>query len=257
MEISRILHQHNRCSGLNDNGHSKRSFSSCSRLSYDTQMNNEYWLDRWERADIGFHQNDINPYLREYWQALALDSDCQVLVPMCGKSRDMLWLREQGHQVLGVELSLVAVQTFFSENNLTPKCIDEYPFSRWEANGMHIMCGNFFDLREKDLANVSAVYDRASLVALPPEMRKHYAHHLVDILPPATQILLITLDYPPDEMPGPPFPVAMNEMHLLYASHMKIKLLAQHDVLAQNPRFQQRGLSRLQERVFLLESNKK
>ena len=146
MEKSRILHQHNGCSGLNNDGHNIRSYSSCSRLSYETQMNNKYWLDRWERADIGFHQNDINPYLREYWQALALDSDCQVLVPMCGKSRDMLWLREQGHQVLGVELSRVAVQTFFSENNLSPQCIDQHPFSRWEVDGILLIFGDLFDL---------------------------------------------------------------------------------------------------------------
>jgi len=46
--------------------------------------------------------------LCQYWQELNLAHDSVVFVPLCGKSRDMLWLREQGHQVLGVELSAIA-----------------------------------------------------------------------------------------------------------------------------------------------------
>ena len=77
-------------------------------------MKKEYWLDRWKREDIGFHQNIINPYLREHWQKLHLAQNSEVFVPLCGKSRDMLWLHEQGHKVLGVELSHLAAQAFFS-----------------------------------------------------------------------------------------------------------------------------------------------
>jgi thiopurine S-methyltransferase len=98
----------------------------------------------------------------------------------------------------------------------------------------------------------SAVYDRASLVALPPEMRARYTSHLLSILPPGTQILLITFDYPQWEMPGPPFAVSTEEVEALYRERAEVKLLAQLDVLEQNPRFQERGLSRLEEGIFLL-----
>ncbi len=84
-------------------------------------------------------------------------------------------------------------------------------------------------------------------------MREIYAtSRLVNILPPATQILLITFDYPQPEMPGPPFAVSVNEVAALYREHAEIRLLAQLDVLVQNPRFQERGLSRLQENILLL-----
>jgi thiopurine S-methyltransferase len=102
------------------------------------------------------------------------------------------------------------------------------------------------------MAQVSAVYDRASLVALPPEMRERYAHHLAEILPPATQILLVTFDYPQAEMQGPPFAVSVSEVEALYDKYAEIRLLAQEDALAQNPRFQQLGVSRMQENIFLL-----
>ncbi len=215
-------------------------------------MKKYFWLERWEREEIGFHQNEVNPYLCEYWQELHLAHDSVVFVPLCGKSRDMLWLREQGHQVLGVELSNIAVQAFFEENGYTPHHVTRGKFEHCEADGIRILCGDFFDLSKDDLAKVSAVYDRASLIALPPEMRERYVRHLASILPPATQILLITVDYPQSEMPGPPFSVSPGEVEALYREHAEVRLLAQMDVLAQNPRFQQRGLSRLQENIFLL-----
>ncbi|SFP97288.1 thiopurine S-methyltransferase [Nitrosomonas cryotolerans] len=215
-------------------------------------MKNENWLRRWKQEAIGFHQDQINPYLRQYWPALNLSSGSEVFVPLCGKSRDMLWLRQQAHAVLGVELSPIAVQAFFRENNHTPQRIARRSFDQFETTDIRILCGDFFDLSKADLAKISAVYDRASLVALPPAIRKHYVRHLLHILPPATQILLITFDYPQTEMSGPPFSVTPDEVTALYHEHVEIKLLTQCDVLAQNPRFQKRGLSRAQESIFML-----
>jgi thiopurine S-methyltransferase len=216
-------------------------------------MKKDFWLERWEREEIGFHQDEFNPYLHRYWQDLRLARGSQVFVPLCGKSRDMRWLREQGHQVLGVELSAIAVQAFFKENGYTPQHELRGKFDRSEANGISILCGDFFDLSKDDLANVTGVYDRASLIALPPEMRERYVRHLVGILPPATQTLLVTVDYPQTEMQGPPFAVTSGEVEALYRGHAEVHLLANPDVLAQNPRFLERGLSRLQENIFLLE----
>ena len=215
-------------------------------------MKKEFWLERWERKEIGFHQEEINPYLCQYWKELHHARAGEVFVPLCGKSRDMLWLHRQGQPVLGVELSAIAVQAFFEENGHIPHRSIAGKFDSYEADGIRILCGDFFDLSKDDLAKVSAVYDRASLIALPPEMRERYALHLVGILPSATQILLITYDYPQPEMPGPPFAVSTGEVEALYRGHAEVRLLAQIDALPQNQRLQQRGVSRLQENVFLL-----
>jgi len=215
-------------------------------------MEKDFWLARWEQHEIGFHQDEVNPYLRQYWQELDSANNGTVFVPLCGKTRDMLWLRQHGHPVLGVELSDIAVQAFFGENGYTPQHSRHDKFDDCVANDIRILCGDFFDLGKKDLADVSAVYDRASLVALPPGMRPAYVRHLATRLPPATQILLITFDYLQQQMQGPPFAVSMNEVEALYRDHAEIRLLAQLDVLEQNLRFQERGLTRLQENIFLL-----
>lgn len=215
-------------------------------------MEKSFWLERWERQETGFHQDEINPFLAQHWQELQLARNAKVFVPLCGKSMDMLWLRKQGHTVLGVELSPIAVQAFFRENSYMPIQTEKGNFKCLEADNIRILCGDFFDLGKDDLKDVGAAYDRASLVALPPEMRERYVHHLLSILPPATRILLLSFDYHQPEMPGPPFAVSIEEVESLYQGRASIRLLAQHDTLDKNSRFRERGLSQLQENIFLL-----
>lgn len=183
---------------------------------------------------------------------MKVPSGSEVFVPLCGKSLDMVWLRSQGNHVLGVELSSIAVQDFFVEQGMKAQRVRGGGFDNHIAEGYCLACGDFFDLRKEDMAKVSAVYDRASLVALPTEMRERYASHLADILPCGTQILLVTFDYPQAEMQGPPFAVSVNDVEALYGKYAEIRLLAQEDVLGQNQRFRQRGVSRMEESIFLL-----
>ena len=218
----------------------------------DGKMKKEFWLERWEREETGFHDKEVNAYLAQYWHELHLAQGSGVFVPLCGKSVDMQWLHEQGHTVLGVELSNVAVQAFFKEHGYIPHYLHGGKLDDYEANGIRILCGDFFDLSRDDLAKVAAVYDRASMVALPPEIREHYVKQLLSMLSPATQFLLITFDYPQTEMQGPPFAVSAAEVEALYREHAQIRMLAERDVLAENPRFQKRGLSQLRERIYLL-----
>lgn len=114
------------------------------------------------------------------------------------------------------------------------------------------MRGDFFDLAPSDLRGVAGIYDRASLVAFPPPMRKRYASHLTYLAPRAAVILLVTMEYPEEEMQGPPYCIQETEIRQLYGGTYGIERLFVLDVLAENPRFRDRGLTRLQERVLRL-----
>ena len=220
-----------------------------------TSHDDDYWIGRWNCGEIGFHQEHINSYLTEYWQTLHVAPGSTVLVPLCGKSRDMIWLREQGHTVLGVELSKLATENFFHDNAITPLCQSDKRFTHYCADNLCVLQGDFFDLRQTDVENVRAVYDRAAIVALPPHTRRHYVRHLLHLLPPTTQILLLGFDYPQAEMQGPPYAVSNDEIHALFGQHAQVDLLRQIDVLNDNPRFRERGLSRLQESVLRITLN--
>jgi thiopurine S-methyltransferase len=175
-----------------------------------------------------------------------------VLVPLCGKSSDMLWLCGQGHSVLGVEISAIAVRDFFHENALNPHISQQGPFKRWETDGLAILQGDFFDLNASDVQDVGGVFDRASLVALPPELRQQYGQHLQHILPDDVAILLVAFEYNQCAMDGPPFSVAEDEIRLLYQQGHETTLLFEQDVLDDNPRFRAGGLDGLLEKVYLL-----
>lgn len=185
-------------------------------------MENQFWLERWEQDQIGFHQQEINRYLSGHWPELGLTPGAPVFVPLCGKSLDMLWLRSQGHPVLGVELSRKAVDAFFAENAIDVALDEGEHFAEYRAEGLRLLVGDFFRLQPEDLAGVGAVYDRASLIALPPSMRGRYASHMARLLPRDAHILLITMEYPEGTLEGPPFSVEEEEVKALYSEHFTV-----------------------------------
>ncbi|WP_260955131.1 thiopurine S-methyltransferase [Pseudomonas citri] len=216
-------------------------------------MEPEFWHKRWSTNQIGFHSSEVNPYLQRFWPRLGLAAGARVLVPLCGKSLDLLWLAHQGYSVLGVELSEKAAADFFHEHQLEPSVSEEGAFKVFRAGPIEIRCGDFFALDAKDVADCLAFYDRAALIALPVPMRERYVAHLQKILPDCVG-LLITLDYNQAEMPGPPFSVADDEVQRLLGDHWRLDVLQEQDVLGESWKFLQAGVKRLDERVYRVSS---
>ena len=215
-------------------------------------MHAGYWYERWREGRIGFHLNDTNPNLTEWFDRLDLKPGSRIFVPLCGKSVDMLWLVEQGMEVVGVELSELAVRSLFEENGLTPEIDNRHDHDYWQAGKLTLIHADLFDMQPDDLGISDVVYDRASLIALPPEMRPSYADKMRQLLPARIPQLLITLEYRQELMDGPPFAVSHEEVLALYGRHHAITRLASVDVLVDEPRFMQKGLDELTENVYLL-----
>lgn len=215
-------------------------------------MDADFWLQRWENGQTGFHQDRVMPLLQKYWPGLKLPAGSQVLVPLAGKSLDVAWLADQGHAVLAVELSALAVQQFFDEHELTPTVRDTPQGRLYLAGNIRYLCGDIFDLDAASLAACQACYDRAALIALPPELRTRYAAHVYGQLPPGSQTLLLTLDYPQSQMDGPPFAVPLTEVQDHFAAQWTIQAKEIRDVLTQEPKFAARGVSRMHTTVYHL-----
>lgn len=215
-------------------------------------MEPDFWHQRWQDNLIGFHQAEINAHMREYWARLKVPVGSQVFVPLCGKSLDILWLREQGYQVVGVEISRIAVNAFFNENSLSPTKATREGFDVYQAPGITIYCGDFFALSAVQLADIRCVFDRAALIALPRAMRERYVGHLLSLLDRKVPLLLITLEYPQAQMPGPPFSVSGEEVESLYRGKRRVERLLEIDKLADEPRFAEQGLTELREKVYIL-----
>lgn len=215
-------------------------------------MERDFWLERWETGEIGFHQADINPALQRYWPELNVPAQGRIFVPLSGKSHDMAWLRDRGHPVVGVELSIRACEQFFRERSLDPERVLREPFVIYRAGGYELWGGDFFAMPADALADIVAVYDRASLIALPEGMRPRYAQRTAELVPVDAQILLVSFEYPSGEMQGPPFSVAEDEVRQLFGAHFEIEVFSRTAVLEEHPRFRARGLSALEEVVYRL-----
>ncbi len=161
----------------------------------DLHQDDKQWLQLWRNQEqSSFHRLTVNPLLSRYWDTLKLKRSHRVLVPLCGKSLDIGWLAEQGHEVVGVELSPVAVEAFFRENNLSAKKQRIGNFVRWRARTISVWCGDFFSLKSTHIGRIDAVLDRAALTALPPEIRGAYIEQLMRLTGPDAQILLLTVE---------------------------------------------------------------
>jgi thiopurine S-methyltransferase len=216
-------------------------------------MDPEFWLDRWQRHEIGFHQAQINADLQAHWPGSGCPPAAAVLVPLCGKSADMRWLRAQGHPIVGVDLAAIAAQEFFAEAQLRPRRSRAGAFECWEAEGFRILVGDIFSLDATALVGVAGVYDRAALVALPPPLRQRYARHLARILPQRCALLLLTMEYPQEQMAGPPFSVPEAEVRELYTPAFAVRQLAARAGGVIEPRYLERGLKSRSECVYLLQ----
>lgn len=180
-------------------------------------MDRNYWLERWQLQEIGFNQSSPNVLLQKLFPEFSLEPEQRVLVPLCGKSVDMLWLMQQGMNVVGVELSEEACKQFFKENALDFVIEkNETGFTVYRHPSITLFAGDFFSLAKAMLGKIDLVYDRAALIALPLELRKKYVGHIKTIIETSTQQLLITTFYDQNTMEGPPFSVSFEEVQSLY-----------------------------------------
>ncbi|KRG69019.1 thiopurine S-methyltransferase [Pseudoxanthomonas dokdonensis] len=216
-------------------------------------MEAEFWLQRWQQGKTGFHQDRVMPLLQRHWPALRMPDGSRVLVPLAGKSLDMIWLAACGHQVLGVELSALAVAQFFAENDLVPRISRSRYGVHHHAGNIELICGDVFDLDMQMLADCRGVYDRAALIALPEDLRQRYVRHVYGQLPRDCRGLLITLEYPQHEKSGPPFSVTADAVDQLFQPQWRVERQEHQDILSREPAFIADGVTDLSTTLYRLD----
>ncbi len=223
-------------------------------------MEIDFWLERWNENQIGFHQQEINPYLIHFYghngPTVEQREKLKVFVPLCGKSKDMLWLSQNNYKVFAVECSDLAVKSFFEDNALNYKNAEKDEHALYQssdlASEIEIYQGDFFTLLQTDLDDVTDIFDRASLVALPVDMREKYVKKMAELQKAGTRSLLVTLTYEQSEMQGPPFSVTEDNVIDLYAENFSVNKLCTKEIINDEPGFKDRGLTSLVETVYKL-----
>ena len=206
-------------------------------------MEQQFWLERWEQGQIGFHQSEVHPELVAHADRFLGGGPRDVLVPLCGKTVDLTWLARRGHAVTGVELAEAACKQFHDESGITPTMDIVGAHRVYRSEGLAFVLGDWFTWRGR----YDRVWDRAAMVALPPSMRAAYVAHLKSLAPGGV-LLLSTFTYDTRISGGPPFSIEPDEVERAYPG---VTLLREADVLAQMPAMRARGHQRFVERTWM------
>jgi len=210
------------------------------------------WIQRWKDAQIGWHLDQPNSKLIEFIDCLELQNGDTVFVPLCGKSQDMVYLLGQGFKVIGVELSYLAIEQFFDENNLAYSVHRLGQFILYKGDNINLYCGDYFALDASMLDQVVAVYDRAALIALPINLRAKYAQHFYSIISNNCRVLLLTLNYPQSQISGPPFAVDEDEVVSLFGNRFEYQQLQCFNDIENEPKFLRAGVDFVEKATYCL-----
>ncbi|MDP2342160.1 MAG: methyltransferase domain-containing protein [Deltaproteobacteria bacterium] len=213
-------------------------------------METGFWADRWHTGQIAFHQGVPNPLLVEHHARIA--GDRRVYLPLCGKAVDLVWLRDQGHEVTGCELVPLAIQQLFKEQTLLPTTTTRGSFRLHLTPRLAVLEGDALQVDVDVLGLVDAVYDRAALVAVDPADRAAYVDSLMRVLKPGGHVLLITFDYDQKKIAGPPWAVGVDEVTRLFGAACTIEQLGSRRETPA-PKLAAAGVDDVVEAVFLLQ----
>ena len=204
-----------------------------------------FWHNRWQTQQIGWHRDAYNDLLTKHWGCIGSNKGDRVLVPLCGKSLDMLWFASQGHSVVGLEMVEEAIQAFFEENKLEPQLETIEGHIHHTSEPFTIIEGDIFNLKA-GLTQADAWYDRAAMIAIPPTKREAYVEQIRQFTKPNAVGLLITFAYPKEEMEGPPFSLTDNDVEELFSDGFELECLEQLELTDEKDR----GLSQVTSSVF-------
>ena len=237
----------------------------------------------------------MNPHLQKYGDILVAGSESnRVFVPLCGKSVDMAYLasNERVSHVVGIDIIKQAAEEFaqdhptlaLTEFQLANKADSEQSCdaetttgtSVFHGNGISIMVGDLFNgakyitqgstfsPNENDSSYAfDSIYDRGSMVAIDPSLRKEYSTQMGQLLKPNGVMLLVTLDRrkvsnDTAKREGPPFSISESEVRQLYESQEwveSVELLEEVNDLTTDEdkeRWAKKGVLELFELVFVI-----
>jgi thiopurine S-methyltransferase len=216
-----------------------------------TAMAKDFWQERWDTGQIGFHRAEPNDFLVRYIGRLTGGAAARIFVPLAGKSVDVTWLAERDHRVVACELVERAVEDYFHERHVVPHVHVQGRFTVHEHDEVRYLCGDIFDVKPLDTGPVDAIFDRAALVALPPQLQVAYVETLLDLLPRGGRILLVTFAYDQSRIEGPPWSIDDARVHALYDARTHVEKLEERDE-AMSQKYVDAGVTSLKECAYLI-----
>lgn len=210
-----------------------------------------FWESRWSTGQIGFHRLEPNSLLRDH--VSFFEGRRRVYVPLCGKSIDLVYLREQGHEVVGSEFVPLAIEQFFDELGEKPKVETRGKYRVHSVNKLSIVEGDAFALQPEHLGGkVDAIFDRGSLVAIDPRSRNDFVDSFARLVVPQGRLGCVVFEYDQSKIDGPPWSVSHKDLDALFGTRATVRLLGERPE-GVSTRLAEAGVRDVAERMYAVE----
>ena len=220
------------------------------------------WNRRWEmtHAPGRWQLAGIHPFLLKYahlfrdWENRAEKS---ILVPLCGKSNDLLWLVQEAglKRVVGIEGSSFAITSLLKEYTYVQVNEKIGCYTGFDGK-LSIFCADFFDDNvNSDLfgETIDYIWDRAALVALHWNDHERYIQKLLSFLtiPKIEQndtFDIFMSEYWHSQHRGPPFDVDLKHVCDIFGTDINVQQVDEIDAFYSG--WQNAGFTDMSERLY-------
>ncbi len=215
-------------------------------------MDLSYWKKRWQEGNIGWHNEKVDNDLQTFVKNERPSLSSPVLIPLCGKTLDIDWLAQQSFDVVGVDVSPLALKAVVARNSgawstqTHPKAVvhSHRRIQLWEAD--------FFDWAQTAQATYCWVWDRAAFVAIDPSLRTHYLQAMAQLLRPDGFMLCKTFAYAQELSTAPPYSVTEAQMLALSAPWFTAKRIQSNTSFHESGTLARRGAPQVTTDVWQL-----
>jgi hypothetical protein len=152
-----------------------------------------FWDERFERGFTPWDKGGVPGQLREF---IATSQPASVLIPGCGAAYELVYFSEAGWDATALDFSPAAVAMARETVGEWRHRVTEADFFAWEP-----------------APDLTVIYERAFLCALPPAMRPQVAKRWAQLLPSGG--LLAGFFFFDDAPKGPPFGISRDELDRL------------------------------------------
>ena len=184
----------------------------------------EHHEDGTDKSTAHLHGVNVDSHLQRNLHSLTQGrDDLSILVTLCGKSPDLVWLCEKGYDVVGCELSVKAVEQLFENKVLGRKIAHEVKdegeiktFTATDGKKLKVYVGDFFGPLSPDLTGTfDCIWDCHGIISVPADLRAQYAEKVSKFLKPGGRMLFSTLACdadPKDKKTAPISPSILAEL---------------------------------------------
>lgn len=200
-----------------------------------TNMSVDDWNKRWDKDQTQFHMPKVHPVLQKHIQRLTDGKPhLRIFVPLSGKSLDLKWLLDQGHEVVGCDCSERGCQEVFDRDGIPfsseyRHTVKSNLYKATDGRKLTMYAGDFYDLHRKELGEFDCVWDRGSFVAVPVTRRKEYSDILVSTMTNETKYMLDCFLVDNEIFGGPPFDCCENDVRKYFGKQCVVEKFEERD----------------------------